>query len=191
MHQLESILQTTIQESNEYLQEEMDTIISTIPHLSTKVQKQQQRLTHSIKDNTELCRITSDSIAMLQNNQSITNSRLDNIQTLINTLIHKTTPSSSGLFRNKSRPEFQAHDLFPNQSNSDEDKNLATTQLDMIEIVDTSTTTNILDTTNDSMDMMFNSTTTQNNIHTQQPILNEIDEIKGRNLGNPNPANPT
>jgi hypothetical protein len=70
MRQLETLLQDSIQENqdqhtnvsfkfqqmentNEYLQEEMESIMTTLPHLSTTIHSQNQQLQRTIDDNTD------------------------------------------------------------------------------------------------------------------------------------------
>jgi chromosome segregation ATPase len=105
MKQLELILQNSIEDyleqitnvshkiqqiekSNNFLQEEMETIMNTLPRLSTSLQSQNNQLQRTIEDNTDFCRITSESISALQTLQNSTDNKLDHIHSILNKLVY-------------------------------------------------------------------------------------------------------
>jgi hypothetical protein len=208
MRQLETLLQDSIQDNhdqqtnvsfkfqqmektNEYLQEEMETIMTTLPHLSTTLQSQNQQLQRTIDDNTDFCRVTSETITNIQHQQSNTDNRLDQIQVIINQLIQTTTPSSSRRNRKKSISTNQLQTtLFSNASDGDYDEHLPTSQLEMILNNNTSAISHALNTTNESINMSFTSNNQDNPDNTEQLTNNDQDHIV-RDLGNPYPANDT
>jgi hypothetical protein len=100
MNQLESLLTNNFQEmqeqydniknkiqlikrSNEYLQQEMGTIIHTLPQLSTNINSQQAQLIQSINENTEFCKITSNHITQLQSYHTMTDVRIYQLQEIV------------------------------------------------------------------------------------------------------------
>jgi hypothetical protein len=97
-----------IEKSNDFLQEEMETIMNTLPRLSTSLQSQNNQLQRTIEDNTDFCRITFESISALQTLQNSTDNRLDHVHSILNKLVNKSTPSSSGKNRKKSKSTNQS-----------------------------------------------------------------------------------
>jgi hypothetical protein len=71
MKQLESLLnqehQTNVtfkiqqvEKSNKFVQQEMESIMATLPQLSTTIQSQNNKLQQTIDENTDFCRVTSE-----------------------------------------------------------------------------------------------------------------------------------
>jgi hypothetical protein len=71
MKQLESLLnqehQTNVtfkiqqvEKSNKFVQQEMESIMATLPQLSTTIQSQNHRLQQTIDENTDFCQVTSE-----------------------------------------------------------------------------------------------------------------------------------
>jgi signal transduction histidine kinase len=116
-----------VEKSNEYVQQEMETIMATLPQLLSTIQSQNQQLQRTIEDNTDFCRVTTETISTIRHQQSNTDFRIDNIQALLNKLIHKSTPTSSGRNRKKSKPADSTQvNLFANASDGDYDDHLPT-----------------------------------------------------------------
>jgi uncharacterized protein YhaN len=84
MNQLEQLLNNNIQDiqdqyynienrlqhmeqSNSSLQEEMNTIMNTLPQLSEKVTAHQSQLFHKLNDNFEFCKLTTSIMKDVQN----------------------------------------------------------------------------------------------------------------------------
>jgi methyl-accepting chemotaxis protein len=49
-----------VKKSNKFVHQEMETIMATVPQLSTKIQSQNHQLQQTIDDNTDFCRVTSE-----------------------------------------------------------------------------------------------------------------------------------
>jgi hypothetical protein len=208
MKQLETLLQDSIQENqdqhtnatykfqqidktNEFLQEEMETIMSTLPHLSTTIQSHNQQLQRTIDDNTDFCRVTSETITAIQIQQSSTNNRIDQIQIILNQLNQNNTPTSSRRNRKKSRSTSEVQtQLYSNASDEDYDEHLPNTQLEMILNNNTSAISHALNTTNESINMSFSTNIQDELVPTETTTNNEV-EYTNRDLGNPYPATDT
>jgi hypothetical protein len=83
--------------------------------------------------------------------------RIDHIHALLNKVIHKSTPSSSGSNRKKSKSADHTQvNLFANALDGDYKDHLPTMQLKMLLNNNTSAISNALSTTNESINMSFN-----------------------------------
>jgi hypothetical protein len=169
----------------------METIMTTLPHLSTTIKSHNQQLQQTIKENTNFCRVTSKTITTIQHQQSSTENRLDQIQVIINKLIHTTTPTISRRNRKNPRSTTQVQAiLFSNALDGDYDEHLPTTQLEMILNNNNSAISHALNTTNDSINMSF-ITNLQDNLEPTEKTSNNDQEHSNRDLGNPHPATDT
>jgi seryl-tRNA synthetase len=145
-----------VETSNKSLQQETETIMATLPQLSSTIHSQNQQLQRTIDDNTDFCQVTSETISTIQHQQSNMDFRIDNIQALLNKVIHKSTPSSSVRNRKESKSADQTQvNLFANASDGDYDDHLPTIQLEMLLNNNTSAISNALNTTNESTNMSF------------------------------------
>jgi hypothetical protein len=98
----------------------MEIIMTTVPQLSTTIKSQNLQLQRTTDDNTDLCRVTSESISTIQLQHSSTENRIEQIQKILYQIIHTNTPSSSGRNRKKSRSTSQSQaNLFANASDGD------------------------------------------------------------------------
>jgi hypothetical protein len=59
-----------IEQLNSYLREEMNTVMSTLPQLTDKVTAHQTQLLHTLNDNSEFCKLTTNVIKEVQRNQT-------------------------------------------------------------------------------------------------------------------------
>jgi hypothetical protein len=59
-----------IEQSNLYLQEETNTIMSTLPQLTDKVTSHQAQLLYTLNDNSEFCKLITNVIKEVQRNQT-------------------------------------------------------------------------------------------------------------------------
>jgi hypothetical protein len=166
--------------------------MATLPQLSSTIHSQNKQLQSTIEDNTDFCRVISETISTLQHQQSNTDFRIDNIQALLNKLIHKSTPTSSGRNCKKSKPADSTQvNLFAKASDGDYDDHLPTLQLEMLLNNNTSAISNALNTTNESINMSFNLPQQDNLLDNRQtPLIDEQDN-NNRDLGNPYPATET
>jgi predicted nuclease with TOPRIM domain len=96
-----------IEKSNKYLQEEMGTMVTTLPQLSDNIKAQQAHLIQTLNENTEFCKVTTGRINQIQLHQKSTDIRFEQLEEIVSSLLNKSTPSSSSRTRKKSRQQIQ------------------------------------------------------------------------------------
>jgi hypothetical protein len=108
---------------------------------------------------------------------------------LLHKVIHKSTPSSSGRNRKKSKHTNHTQiNLLANASDGDyddHDDHLPTIQLEMLLNTNTSAISNALNTSNDSINMLFNLLQQGDLPETRQKQPPNEQDDTNRDLGNP------
>jgi predicted RNase H-like nuclease (RuvC/YqgF family) len=133
--QLENITAklNNLYKSNEYLQEEMQTMATILPKLTTNINQQQALISNSIDESREYRAYNLNCIRAIQLQQSEQNDKITQLKQILHSMVRPSTTTSLNRIREKQQPIKNTNNhSFNVQNNNEIELHLPTTQIDLL-----------------------------------------------------------